>query len=35
MRVMENPTLRRALGETLRDEMILELPSDRVYEALS
>ena len=35
LRVMENATLRRALGQILRDEVSLELPSDGVYEATS
>jgi hypothetical protein len=35
MRVMENATVRRALGQILRDEVSLELPSDGVYEATS
>jgi len=35
MRVMENATLRHALGQILKDEVSLELPSDSVYEATS
>lgn len=35
MRVMENATVRRALGPILRDEVSLEFPSDGVYEAMS
>jgi hypothetical protein len=35
MRVLENATVRRALGQILRDEVSLELPSDGVYEAIS
>jgi hypothetical protein len=35
MRVMENSTVQRALGQILRDEVSLELPSDGVYEAMS
>ena len=35
MRVMENATVRRTLGQILRDEVSLELPSDGVYEATS
>jgi hypothetical protein len=35
MRIMENDTIRRALGQILRDEVSLELPSDGVYEAMS
>jgi len=35
MRVMENAALRRALGQILRDEVSLELPAERVYEAVS
>ena len=35
MRVLENATVRRALGQILRDEVSLDLPSDGVYEAMS
>jgi hypothetical protein len=35
MRVMENSTVQRALGQILKDEVSLELPSDGVYEAMS
>jgi len=35
MRVMENATVRRALGQIFRDEVNLELPSDGAYEATS
>jgi hypothetical protein len=35
MRVLENATVRRALGQILRDEVSLELPSDGVYEAIA
>ncbi len=35
MRVLENATVRRALGQILRDEMRLEIQSDGLYEATS
>ena len=35
MRIMENATVRRALGQILRDEVSFEFPSDGVYEAMS
>jgi hypothetical protein len=35
MRIMENATVRQALGQILRNEVSLELPSDGVYEAMS
>lgn len=35
MRIMENATLRRAVGQILKNEVSLELPSDSVYEATS
>jgi hypothetical protein len=35
MRVMENATLRRVLGQILRDEVSLDLSTDAIYEATS
>jgi hypothetical protein len=35
MRIMENATVRRALGQILRDEVSLDTPRDGVYEAMS
>jgi hypothetical protein len=35
MRVLENATVRRALGQILRDEVSFELPSDGLFEATS
>jgi hypothetical protein len=35
MRIIENATVRRALGQILRNEVTLEVPPDGVYEALS
>jgi hypothetical protein len=35
MRIMENATVRRALGQILRDEVSLEQPMEVGYEAMS